>query len=91
MKVHVQCTNWGGVSIKSERGYSAFKTDLATLMSNTGLSIGYKNNKAIVYNTNYTWWYDFSERWILFRAGFRKVAGYRGHRGNKVSVMLKKI
>lgn len=53
-------------------------------------TIGTCKNKAIIYNTNYSWSKNFDLRFQLYKAGFRKVTTYKGHGGSKVHVLVKK-
>lgn len=65
-----------------------FKEDLKKLKNEV---IGeYSKNKAILYNTNFSWLNDFSKRLILYKAGFRQISTYSGYCKDKVYVLIKK-
>lgn len=76
----------GGVSGEVMR--DRFTRDLQDLITST---VGRQKNKAIIYNTNYTWKNNFSERMKLRSLGFKKIGGYTGNGGGSVSILMKKI
>lgn len=47
-------------------------------------------NKCILYNTNYSWFWDFDTRWRMkWVHGFKCIGSYRGL-GQKVYIMIKR-